>query len=85
MELTEREIWRRAMDMLNEIHQRMGVELVYQLKLERLAVDVIAQKHLQKLHDDLLAAVHQSACLSKSSDSEQQTGLSPTGEQQRGA
>jgi hypothetical protein len=35
-----------AMNMLNEIHQRMGIELVYQLKLERLAVDKIAEKHL---------------------------------------
>lgn len=36
-----------AMDMLNEIHTRMGVPLVYQLKLERLSVDKIAERHLQ--------------------------------------
>ena len=42
---------RAAIDMLNEIHQRMGTELVYKLKLERLAVDKIAEKHIAKAYE----------------------------------
>ena len=40
--------------MLNEIHERMGIEMVYRVKMERLAVDKIAEKHFKKLHDDIL-------------------------------
>lgn len=48
--MTERELWQAAIDMLNEIHLRMGTELVYKLKLERLAVDKIAQAHITKAY-----------------------------------
>lgn len=46
--VTERDLWRAAIDMLNEMHERMGFEMVYRIKLERLAVDKIAQKHIAK-------------------------------------
>ena len=41
-----REDYKAAIAMLNEMHQRMGFELVYKLKMERLAVDRIAEKHI---------------------------------------
>lgn len=45
------------MAMLNEIHLRMGYELVYKLKLEMLAVDKIAEKYITKaFHDGMKAA-----------------------------
>jgi hypothetical protein len=40
--------WNRAINMMNEIHQRMGLTWVYQMRLERLAVDNIAQKHIEE-------------------------------------
>jgi len=52
--LSDRDIWQRAIDMLNEIHERMGIDMVIQAKMERLAVDNIAQKHFKRLQDDLL-------------------------------
>lgn len=36
--------------MLNEIHLKMGYDLVYKLKLERLTVDKIAQAHITKAY-----------------------------------
>lgn len=47
--MTEHE--RAAIDMLNEMHERMGFELVYKLKMERLAVDKIAAKHIQAAYE----------------------------------
>ena len=53
MTITDREIWQRAIDMLNEIHECMGIKLVYQMRMERLAVDKIVEKHMKKLRDDI--------------------------------
>ena len=53
-DITDREIWQRAIDMLNEIHEVMGISLVYKVKMERLVVDKIAEKHMKKLRDDML-------------------------------
>lgn len=47
--MTEHE--RAAIDMLNEMHERMGFELVYKLKMERLAVDKIATKHIKAAYE----------------------------------
>ena len=60
--MTEYGIHQCAIAMLNEIHQRMGVPMVYQLKLERLAVDKIAEKHMKSLWDCAIdAAIDQVA------------------------
>ena len=53
--MEDREIWQRAMDMLNEIHETMGIDDVIKAKMERLAVDKIVQKHLLKLRDAIKA------------------------------
>jgi len=37
-----------ALDMLNEMHETMGTELVYKTKFEKLAIDKIAEKHFAK-------------------------------------
>jgi hypothetical protein len=42
---------RKALDMLNEIHRRMGTELAYQARMERLLVDKIAEQHFQDALD----------------------------------
>lgn len=49
--MPEQTAWSTAIGMLNEIHQRMGLTWVYQMKLERIAVDNIATKHIQAYGD----------------------------------
>jgi len=39
---------RAAIDMLNKIHERLGFETVYRIKMHMLSVDKIAERHITK-------------------------------------
>lgn len=45
--MNEREEHQAAMDMLNEIHRRMGTPMVYQMNMAAKLVDKIAMAHIR--------------------------------------